>query len=75
MPGTVNYRNLTLLTGTIRMFGDSGAGARGMRYYTVIYGADGKRNVVPKRRLPRLPPANGTAELAEKPPIPGLYGA
>jgi hypothetical protein len=53
--GTVNYRNLTLLTAAIRLFGDSGAGARGMPYYTVIYGAEGKRNVVPKRRLPRLP--------------------
>jgi hypothetical protein len=25
-----------------------------MPYYTVIYGAEGKRKVIPKRRLPRL---------------------
>jgi short-subunit dehydrogenase len=39
----------------IRLFGDSGAGAKGMPYYTVIYGAEGRRKVIAKRRLPRLP--------------------
>jgi hypothetical protein len=52
--GSMNYRNLKLLTATIRLFADSGAEEKGMPFYTVIYGAEGKHKVIPKRRLPRL---------------------
>lgn len=52
--GSMNYRNLTLLTATIRLFADSGANGKGKPFYTVIYGAEGKRKVIPKPRLPRL---------------------
>jgi hypothetical protein len=53
--GTMNYRNLTLLTATIRLFADSGAQDKGMPFYTVICGAEGKHEVVPRQRLPKLP--------------------
>lgn len=53
--GDITYRDLKLLTATIRLFGDSGANERGMPFYTVIYGAEGKHTVIPKRRLPKLP--------------------
>ena len=53
--GDFTYKNLKMLTAAIRLFGDSGAGDRGMPYYTVVCGAEGKRIVTPKPRLPKLP--------------------
>jgi hypothetical protein len=53
--GDLTYKNLKLLTATIRLFGDSGAGDRGMPFYTVICGAERKQKVFPKRRSPTLP--------------------
>ena len=53
--GDFTYKNLKTLTAAIRLFGDSGAGDRGMPYYTVVCGAEGKRIVMPKPRLPKLP--------------------
>lgn len=53
--GSMNYKNLKLLTATIRLFADSGANGLGMPFYTVIYGADGHHKVVAKDPLPRLP--------------------
>jgi hypothetical protein len=53
--GTMTYKGLKLLTSTIRLFGDSGAGDKGMPFYQVIVGAEGKRKVIPKQPLPVLP--------------------
>jgi HNH endonuclease len=53
--GSIVFPNTKFLTATIRLFADSGAKDKGMPFYTVIYGAEGKHNIVPKRRLPRLP--------------------
>lgn len=53
--GSITYSHTKFLTATIRLFGDSGAKDKGMPYYTVIYGSEGKHRVVPKQRLPRLP--------------------
>jgi len=52
--GSMICQNLKLLTATIRLFADSGAKEKGMPFYTVIYGAEGKHKVIPKRRLPKL---------------------
>jgi hypothetical protein len=53
--GDLTYKNLKLLTASIRLFGDSGAGDKGMPFYTVIVGAEGPRKVLPRPRLPKLP--------------------
>jgi hypothetical protein len=53
--GSITYSHTKFLTATIRLFGDSGAGDKGMPFYTVIYGSEGKHRVVPKRRSPKLP--------------------
>ncbi len=53
--GSMNYRNLKLLTAAIRLFADSGASDKGMPFYTVIYGAEGNHKVIRKQRLPKLP--------------------
>jgi hypothetical protein len=53
--GSITYKDTKFLTATIRLFGDSGAGDKGMPFYTVIYGSEGKHRVVSKPRLPRLP--------------------
>jgi hypothetical protein len=53
--GSITYSHTKFLTATIRLFGDSGAKDKGMPYYTVVYGSEGKHRVVPKQRLPRLP--------------------
>lgn len=53
--GSITYPNTKFLTATIRLFADSGAQDKGMPFYTVIYGAEGKHKVVPKRRSPKLP--------------------
>jgi hypothetical protein len=54
--GSMTYKNLKLLTATIRLFGDSGTAEHGMPFYTVIYGAEGSRKIISKRRLPRRSP-------------------
>jgi hypothetical protein len=53
--GSIIFSNTKFLTATIRLFGDSGSGDKGMPYYTVIYGAEGKRRVVLQQPSPRLP--------------------
>jgi len=53
--GDIRFQNLKLLTATIRLFGDSGTKTRGMPFYTVIYGAEGRHKVISKRPSPRLP--------------------
>jgi hypothetical protein len=53
--GDLIYSHLKLLTASIRLFGDSGAGERGMPFYTVIIGAEGNHKVFPRPRLPKLP--------------------
>lgn len=53
--GSITYSNTKFLTATIRLFGDSGGNDKGMPFYTVIYGAEGKHKVVPRPRFPRLP--------------------
>jgi hypothetical protein len=53
--GSIVFPNTKFLTATIRLFGDSGTKDKGMPFYTVIDGAEGKHKVVPKRRLPKLP--------------------
>jgi hypothetical protein len=53
--GDLTYKRLRLLTASIRLFGDSGAGDKGMPFYTVIVGAEGRRRVFPRPRLPKLP--------------------
>jgi hypothetical protein len=53
--GSIVYSHTKFLAATIRLFGDSGAQDRGMPFYTVIYGAEGKRKVTPRDRPPRLP--------------------
>jgi len=53
--GSITYSDTKFLTATIRLFGDSGAQDKGMPFYTVIYGAEGKHKVVAKPRSPRLP--------------------
>jgi len=42
-------------TATIRLFGDSGVGDKGMPFYTVICGSEGKHRVVAKERMPGPP--------------------
>lgn len=55
--GDVTYpgprQKVKLLAATIRLFADSGTPERGMPYYTVLYGAEGRHRVIPKRRMPR----------------------
>jgi hypothetical protein len=53
--GSITYTHTRFLTATIRLFGDSGAGDKGMPFYTVIYGSAGTHRVVAKARMPRLP--------------------
>jgi hypothetical protein len=53
--GDLTYKNMKLLTAAIRLFGDSGSGDKGMPFYTVIVGSEGRRKVLAKPRLPRLP--------------------
>jgi hypothetical protein len=53
--GDLRYKNLKLLTAAVRLFADSGSGDKGMPFYTVIVGAEGRRKVIPKSRQPRLP--------------------
>jgi hypothetical protein len=53
--GSITFSNTKFLTASIRLFGDSGANDKGMPFYTVIYGSEGKHRVVPKQRSPRLP--------------------
>jgi hypothetical protein len=53
--GSITYTHTKFSTATIRLFGDSGAGDKGMPFYTVIYGSEGKHRVVAKPRMPRLP--------------------
>ncbi len=53
--GSITYPHTNYLTATIRLFADSGAQNRGMPFYTVIYGAEGKHKVVSKSRPPKLP--------------------
>jgi hypothetical protein len=53
--GNFIYQNLKLLTAPIRLFGDSGAGDKGMPFYTVIFGAEGRCKIFPRQRAPRLP--------------------
>jgi hypothetical protein len=48
--GSIVFPNTRFLTATIRLFGDSGAKDKGMPFYTVIYGAEGKHKVVPEQR-------------------------
>jgi hypothetical protein len=50
--GSLVYKNTKFLTATIRLFGDSGTKKRGMPFYTVIYGAEGRHKVVAKQPLP-----------------------
>lgn len=53
--GDITYQNLKLLTAPIRLFGDSGAGDKGMPFYTVIFGAEGRRKLFLRQRAPTLP--------------------
>ena len=53
--GSITYTHTKFLTATIRLFGDSGAGHKGMPFYTVIYGSEGKHRVVAKPRMPCSP--------------------
>jgi len=51
--GSITYTHTRFLTATIRLFGDSGAGDKGMPFYTVIYGSEVKHRVVERERMPR----------------------
>jgi hypothetical protein len=42
-------------TATIRLFGDSGAGDKGMPFYTVIHASEGKHRVIARERMTRPP--------------------
>jgi hypothetical protein len=53
--GSITYSHTKLLTATIRLFGDSGAGDKGMPFYTVIYGSEGKHRVIRRERMARPP--------------------
>lgn len=53
--GYITYQRLKLLTATIRLFSDSGTKENGMPFYHVIYGAEGRRKVIPQTPLPKLP--------------------
>jgi hypothetical protein len=53
--GSITYTHTKFLTATIRLFADSGAGDKGMPFYTVIYGSEGRHRVFLKPRMPRLP--------------------
>jgi hypothetical protein len=53
--GSITYEDTKFQTAIIRLFGDSGAGDKGMPFYTVIYGSEGRHRVVAKPRVPRLP--------------------
>jgi hypothetical protein len=53
--GSITYTHTKFLTATIRLFGDSGAGDKGMPFYTVIYGSEGTHRVVARERTSRLP--------------------
>lgn len=49
--GSITFSRTRFLTATIRLFSDSGAGDKGMPFYTVIYGSEGKHRVIPKERI------------------------
>jgi hypothetical protein len=53
--GSITYSHTKFLTATIRLFGDSGAGDKGMPFYTVIYGSEGRHRVAAKPRTTRPP--------------------
>ena len=53
--GSITYSHTKFLTATIRLFGNSGANDKGMPFYTVIYGSEGRHKFVPKPRSPKLP--------------------
>lgn len=53
--GSIVYADTKFLTATIRLFGDSGAQDKGMPFYTVIYGSEGRRKIVARPRSPKLP--------------------
>ena len=53
--GALTYKDTKFLTATIRLFGDSGAKEKGMPFYTVIYGAEGRHKVIQKPRAPKPP--------------------
>jgi hypothetical protein len=54
--GSLVYENTKFLTATIRLFGDSGTTEKGMPFYTVIYGAEGRHKVLQKQPLPNRRP-------------------
>jgi hypothetical protein len=53
--GSITYTHTKFLTAAIRLFGDSGAGDKGMPFYTVIYGAEGRQRIMAKPRMLRPP--------------------
>jgi hypothetical protein len=53
--GSIKCKDTKFLTAAIRLFADSGVGDKGMTYYTVIYGAEGKHRVVPRQRSAPVP--------------------
>ena len=53
--GSITYKDTKFQTATIRLFSDSGAGDKGMPFYTVIYGSEGKHDVISRPRAPHLP--------------------
>jgi len=53
--GSIIFKATKFLNATIRLFADSGTRDRGMPYYTVIYGSEGKHRVVPRERTLPLP--------------------
>jgi hypothetical protein len=52
--GSITYTHTKFQTAAIRLFGDSGAGEKGMPFYTVIYGSEGHHRTIAKPRFPRL---------------------
>jgi hypothetical protein len=53
--GSITYLRTKFLVAQIRLFGDSGAGDKGMPFYTVIYGSEGKHRVVARERMAQPP--------------------
>ena len=62
--GSIVYADTKFLTATIRLFGDSGAQDKGMPFYTVIYGSEGRRKIVARRTLAQITPKNSTLTIA-----------
>jgi hypothetical protein len=48
-----SFGRFKFLLSVIRLFGDSGTPDRGMPFYAVICGIEGKRKIIPRQRLPR----------------------